>query len=241
MTLSVGSTPRAAAPTAVPGRGGFTSRLRRQAAAAWQELARGRAIDAAVSAELALERGERVLAVDKGLDGECALVATDRALYHRFDRGGSPAGAWSRLGWEEIARVGWDADAGRLIITGAVPAGAVPPRTVVPLRQRGTVPELVMERVTHTRLGQWQLLAGGTRRAVIEARRRPGTGELLWSVTCAGDGHGHADPDIRARAERAIARLSAELGALPQSGTGLSAVHAAIGRPRSGDTAAAAG
>ena len=126
-----------------------------------------------------------------------------------------------------------------MIITGPADAGS--PRTVVPLRQRGAVPELVMERVTNTRLGQWQLLAGGTRRALIEARRRPVTGEVLWSVTPAGDGHGPADPDIRARAERAIARLSAELGALPQPGTGLSAVHGAIGRPRSGDTAAEAG
>jgi hypothetical protein len=111
----------------------------------------------------------------------------------------------------------------------AGPAGApVPPRVVVPLRQRGTVPELAAERVAHTRLGQWQLHVAGRRRAVIEARRRPVTGELLWSVTLvAGErrdrergGLELGDLDIAVHAKRAIARLSAEFGALPRPGTG---------------------
>lgn len=196
--------------------------MRRSVKAAWEELAPGRALPAAVRAELALEGGERVQAADMGPDGEWTLVATDRALYHRPCRG-TQADGWSRLGWEEVAEVGWDAVAGQLIVirvagpAGAAPAAgphAPPARVVVPLRRRGSVPELAVERVTHTRLGRWQLVVGGTRRAVIEARRRPATGELVWSVTL--DGNGSGDLEVRARADRAIARLSAEFGAPPE-------------------------
>jgi hypothetical protein len=204
--------------------------MRLSVKAAWEELAPGRMLPAAVRAELALEGGERVQAADMSPDGDWALVATDRALYLRPGRE-AQAGGWSRLGWEEVAEVGWDAVAGQLIVIGvAGPADAGPARVVVPLRRRGSVPELALERVTHTRLGRWQLRVDGTRRAVIEARRRPGTGELVWSVTCDGHsagygdsvGHGHArgDQDLLARADRAIARLSMEFGALPQPGTG---------------------
>jgi hypothetical protein len=232
------------------------SGLRRRGAAAWEELAPGRVLPAAVRAELALAGGERVQAADMSPDGDWALVATDRALYYRPGRE-TQADGWSRLGWEEVAEVGWDAAAGQLIVigvaglagagpgagpgaqagtaSGATPGAeagtapgagprARPARVLVPLRRRGSVPELALERVTHTRLGRWQLRAGGGRRAVIEARRRPGTGELVWSVTCdghgAGLGDGPVDQALRARADRAIARLSAEFGALPQPGTG---------------------
>lgn len=89
------------------------------------------------------------------------------------------------------------------------------------LRRRGSVPELAQERVTHTKLGQWHLLIGGTGRAVIEARRRPGTGELLWFVIPGASGHGpcdmDGDTDIGAHAQPAIARLCAEFGARPGS------------------------
>lgn len=207
--------------------------MRLSVKAAWEELAPGRVLPAAVRAELALEGGERVQAADMSPDGEWAVVATDRALYLRPGRG-AQADGWSRLGWEEVAEVGWDAAAGQLIVTGlAGLAGAGPrarpARVVVPLRRRGSIPELALERVTHTRLGRWQLRVDGARRAVLEARRRPGAGELVWSVTCDGHGvgfrDGPVDQALRARADRAIARLSAEFGALPQPGTGPSLFH----------------
>ena len=129
---------------------------------------------AVAAAELVFERGERVLSVGHGPEGGCALVATDRALYCRAGGDG-----WSRLGWEEIARVEWDAAAGRLVVIGLT---GVPFRTVVPLQRRGTVPELVAERVAHSRLGRWDLLVAGARRVPVEARRRPATEEVLWVV-----------------------------------------------------------
>jgi hypothetical protein len=227
MTVSAGTRPRAAGAAAVP----FTSWLRPRFKATWQNLTCDRGVDAAIEAKLEFERGERVLAADRDSGGQYAVVATDRALYHRADCFGAGADGWARLGWEQIARVGWAAAAGQLILTGAASVGAAPARIVVPLRQRGMIPELAMERVTHTRLGRWHLVVGGTSRAVIEARRRPATGELLWWVTYGGNGLDPAGPDVRARAEQAVARLRAEFGALPQPG--LSSFHSAIGRPRS--------
>jgi hypothetical protein len=242
MTLSARSRPFDA--TAVLGRARirFASRLRRWVAARWREAARGRALPAAVSAEFAFERGERVLSVSRDRDGECALVATDRALYHRVlphrvlphrvlpHR--ADADGWSRLGWEQIARVGWDAAAGQLVIIGLADvaglAGAAPPRTTVPLRGRGTVPELAQERVTHTKLGQWHLLVAGTHRVLVEVRRRPVTGELLWFVTSGANGSGSSNPDIGAHVERAVARLLTDFGVTPQSGTGLSLSQAPV-------------
>lgn len=101
--------------------------LRRRGAAAWEELAPGRVLPAAVRAELALEGGERVQAADMSLDGEWAVVATDRALYLRPGRG-AQADGWSRLGWEEVAEVGWDAAAGQLIVTGLAGLAGAGPR-----------------------------------------------------------------------------------------------------------------
>ncbi len=231
MTLSARSRPFDATVVLGRARFRFASRLRRWVAARWRESARGRALPAAVSAELAFERGERVLSVSRDRDGERALVATDRALYHRVlphrvDADGWSRLGWSRLGWEQIARGGGDAAAGQLVIIGlagvAGLAGAAPPRTAVPLHRRGTVPELAQERVTHTKLGQWHLLVAGTHRVLVEVRRRPVTGELLWFVTSGANGSGSSNPDIGAHVERAIARLCTDFGITPQSGTGLS-------------------
>jgi hypothetical protein len=230
MTLSVRSQPRAPDVAALPSRAPsralpsrapsrapsrFPARLRRRVAATCRQVARSRVLPAAVCAELAFERGERVLSVSQDRDGECTLVATDRALYHRVVPDGSDADGWSRLGWEQIARIGWDAVNCQLVVIGL--AGAAPARTLVPLRNRGSVPELAQERVTHTKLGQWQLQIAGTGRVLIEARRQPVTGELLWFVIPDATGDGSGDIDVQAHVERAIARLCAEFGVLPSS------------------------
>ncbi len=223
MTLSARSRPQALAATAIPGRVRFrfASWLRGWVAARWRGLVRGRVLPAAVSARL--ERGERVLSVAEAPDGGCALVASDRALYHRGLPHRTGTDGWSRLGWEEVDRIDWDAAAGQLAITGLT--GVAPPRTAIPMRQRGTVPELIQERVTHTRLGRWRLLVAGAHHVLVEARRRPVTGEVLWFVLS-----GPGDLDTGARVERAITRLCAELGVMPQSGTSLS-LSQALGEP----------
>lgn len=225
MALSARSRPQALDATAVTGRAQFrfASRLRGWVMASWRELAPGRALPAAISMELAFERGERVLAVGRDPAGGYALIATDRALHHQ-DLAGD---GWSRLGWEQMARVGWDAAGGQLVIVGM--SGIAPPRTVIPLRDRRTVPELVQEQITHTRLGRWYVPIAGTHRVLIEARLRPGTGEPLWFVAADADGHDHDSGDVGRQVERAIARLCADLGLTHLPG----AVRSPDGRPES--------
>ncbi len=156
---------------------------------------------AAGCAGLAVERGERVLSACGGRDGGYALVATDRALYRR-----TGPGCWSRLGWERVRRVDWDGedgDAGRFVITAA--CGTGPARVVVPARERGVLPELAAERITHACLGRWPVPLGDGRHVLVEARRPPGTAKLLWVIL---DGE-------RGRAvEPAIARMAAEFGVI---------------------------
>jgi hypothetical protein len=170
----------------------------------WQRAVRSRAVPAELRAQLALCRGELVLAVGYGHDGNCALIATDRALHHRTGRG-----AWSRLGWELMTGLAWDAAGGRLFITAM--AGTAPLPAPVPLRDCGPLLELAEERITHTRLGCWTVLLDGQRRVLAEARRRPVTGELLWIVS-PRDGIDLSDRHARRQIGIAVTRLRDELG-----------------------------
>jgi hypothetical protein len=159
-----------------------------------------------------LQRGERVLSVRRDPDGDYALVASDRALYHADEGDG-----WSRLGWEQITVVSWDAAADELLIRGL--DGLAPARTAVPLRDRGTLPELAQERTTHTRLGRWNLKLPGNHSVLVEVRRRPSTGELVWAVISASDGLDRDGADVTANIARAVARLGQHLGVYdPPSG-----------------------
>jgi hypothetical protein len=182
----------------------LVSQLREWLAAAGRRLLGARALPADLRTQLAFQRGELVLSVRHDPGGECTLVASERALYHRNEGHG-----WSRLGWEQVARVSWDAAAGHLLISGL--DGLAPSRTAVPLGDRGTLPELAQERITHTRLGRWQLRLPGNRSAVVEARRRPVTGELVWAVISASDGLDRAGADA-ADIARAVTRLGEHLG-----------------------------
>jgi hypothetical protein len=193
-------------------------------AARWRHLARRRSLLAAGCAGLEVERGERVLSACRGRDGGYALVATDRALYRRAE-----PGCWSRLGWERVTRVAWDGAAGepdgpgRFVISAAA-SGAGPGQFVVPARERGAMPELAAERMTHAFLGRWSVPLSDGQHVLVEVRRPPGTGRLLWVILPNGTGPGHGDGRERGReVELAIARLAAEFGV--------------IYRPRSGDTA----
>jgi hypothetical protein len=123
---------------------------------------------------LGLARGERVLESRRGADGERAVVATDRGIYLRRHGDG-----WIRLGWEHIVRVSWDEPAGGLVVAGRTG------RSAIPVRGPGTLLELARDRVIHTRLGRWRVLSDG-RTVVVEARRRVGTGQVLWFADSPG-------------------------------------------------------
>jgi hypothetical protein len=188
----------------------FNARLTGQLWAWWLGRARGRALSAQLSAQLAFARGERTLMVGRDLDGECTLVATDQALHHR-----AGSDAWSRLGWEQITRVGWEASPGHLVVTGVT--GAAPSPMIVPLRRRGTWSELAQERITHTRLVRQHVMLARNRHVVIEVRRCPATGELRWALV-SGRQLDPGDQDLRNEIERAATRLCADLGLTIPSG-----------------------
>lgn len=162
---------------------------------AWRRLASLRARRRDLRAGLGLVPRERLLDAVPGADGGYALAATDRALYHR-----THDGAWTRLGWEVITAVTWAS--GHARVTGLWGNAAVPVRG--PL---GGLPEIAAERITHTLLGSWRVSVGTSRPVHVEARRQPGTGEVLWFV----------DPGIsRSDAARVIARLGAQAGLPPR-------------------------
>jgi hypothetical protein len=61
-------------------------------------------------------------------------------------------------------------------------------------------------RIRHSRLGRWSVpLEGGP--VHIEARRKPGSEELLWHITPNGRGLDLEDHDLRTKIEEAIAGL----------------------------------
>lgn len=177
----------------------------------WRDLAGGRALSTDLRARLALDKGERILTAAHDPAGACALVATERALYHRDDRN-----HWRRQGWERVSAVDWDAAGRRLVFTGLTDLGLGPQRGDLALRDRGCLVELAGERITHTRLGRWPLMLPGGEPAVVEARRRPVTGELLWLVHVDGICWDIRDHGVHAGITRAINRLGADLGLPPQ-------------------------
>lgn len=201
-------------------------------AARWRDLAADRSLPADLRTRLALAKGERVLSVDRDPAGACVLVATERALYRRDD-----GNAWRRQGWERVSAVDWDDVGRRLVFTGLTDIGLGPQRSVLALRDRGCLVELASERITHTWLGRWPLMLPGGEPAVVEARRRPVTGELLWLVHLDGICWDIRDHAVHASITRAIARLGTDLGIPVQVAAASSApdggmpAHQTPGRP----------
>lgn len=220
MTLSVRSRPqRPGALTTVLSRS--SARPRPRLATWWRGIVSRRGQTAALRAQLGFEPRERLLGLSAGPAGGYAVAASDRALYQCGNGEG-----WSRRGWEQIEEVGWEPAGGRLIITSI--DGGAHTRAVVPLRERGHLPEIALERITHTRLGSWRIALPGGRSVAVAARRRPVSDEVLWFVLPARDSLGPNGSDQRVLVERAIGRLAAELGLarLPAGDLGV------IGLPR---------
>jgi len=132
-----------------------------------RRAARAHAIPAPSGPPLA--RGERVLLTTDG------VVATDRACYHAAppDSGAE----WARLGWEQIVRA--DPYEHGLVLTAWAPG--LPPRTVLTVHRAGRLLALARERVAATTLITTRVFVDGEP-ARVTARRRPGTGEILWLV-----------------------------------------------------------
>jgi hypothetical protein len=141
---------------------------------------------------LALEKGERVLAVGG------RTVATDTALH--FPGGGG----FTRLPWERVEQAAWKD--GLLVVR---EVGGV--RHAVRLADPGAVPETVRERVTATVVVSTHVkLPGG---GVRIAARRPakGSGELRWTFVF-DTGLDPADPGLLAEAEQALEEIRRQTG-----------------------------
>lgn len=117
-------------------------------------LTRSRKTRAEVLRHIRTGQGEQVLRMVCD-DAQSWVVATDRALYHQSDR--EP---WPRIGWEQVLRVGWDADRCVLALTVTTARGLR--RTTLRIDDRYTMVDLVRERVASTillsvpvPLGEW--------------------------------------------------------------------------------------
>jgi hypothetical protein len=145
---------------------------------------------------------ERVLAWAPS--GGSAVVATESALLLP-DGAGPPVVAWDlvlRAQWEE----------GVLAVTVQERAGGRPEVLRVPVE--GPVDSLagvVRERVNASIAVQRHVMLAGDRGARVIARRVPGQTELRWTVVF-DSGLDPRDPELRSRADSALAELRSALG-----------------------------
>lgn len=159
----------------------------------------GSGLPPGVRAKLALDGGERVIAHAGGGGGDY-VVATDRALH-------LPDG--SRVGWESVEHAEWKA--GVLHVRETVALGERPREHHVRLADPGRLPETVRERITSTiAISQYEQLEKGHGVRIV-ARRRPATGETVWTVIFDAGLDPH-DPALRARAEQVLTRVRHQTG-----------------------------
>lgn len=156
----------------------------------------------AAGVAFAAERGERIFAV--GLDhAGHEVVETSHALYRQTTDGTQSAPSpdesvpsdgvarWERWGWETVHRADWSAARQELTLSGPTLAPAV-------LRLPGgeRLAALAAERVAAGRLLDTPVALADGRVVRVNARRRPGLAEPLWTVTLPG-GSGNVAPDQR--------------------------------------------
>jgi len=146
-----------------------------------------------------LAPGERVLAVEGDGDGG-SVVATTMAIYHQAN--GSP---WNRLGWEETGRVSWDARRDRLDLTDL----AISRRLTLSLPR--VMVALIRERVAATWLVSRKVAVADGVTALVMARRRPRSSELVWVVALASEADAD-EPAVRAGVLAAIHHMRADIG-----------------------------
>jgi hypothetical protein len=148
-----------------------------------------------------LAPGERVLA--RLLDTTASpVVVTTAALYR--DAGDH---SWRRLGWAEVARVGWDRRRGVLRLD-ALNGDAACQVTLDPVACPPLV-ALARERFGATLLTSALLSLPCGRTVALTARRAPGERDVTW-VAHLDDGAD--DPDLRRQLVDAIHHLRADLG-----------------------------
>jgi len=142
-----------------------------------------------------LARRERVLLRLRDTT-DAPVVATTVALHHRC----SPTG-WRRLDWADTGRVRFDAVTGQLTVTALV-AGE-PHELNLPDPGGARLAAVIRERVAATVLASSRVPLDNGTTALVTARRRPDTAEVLW-VVLLPDGVDPTDPMIQSRTDDAI-------------------------------------
>ena len=158
-----------------------------------------------IRARLGIPAGERIIAWGSGVTSRGAeavyAVATDRALY--LDAGGE------RLPWDRINRAQWDEPMLDLVVIGVE---GQPDRLVrVPLGVGSSLPAAVHAQVTESVVVSERLQLGDGVAALAVARRSSDEGTIWWSIVF-DSGHDPKDPELRARADQALAELRDALG-----------------------------
>lgn len=154
-------------------------------------------VPADVRGSAPLEPGERILTFAHNLDGGL-VVATERALRHQT------TGGWSRLGWEQVARITWDDDRRTLAVTDAASGRAA--EIGLHAADGSRMADLARERVGSTVLLTRLVPLTGHSPVRVTARRHPGTERILWQVSL-GNGSHDRRPELRSEVAAAIADL----------------------------------
>jgi len=172
-------------------------------AQAWREdREQHAAARAEARAHAPIRPGERLLAVTRGADGG-SLAATDWTLYHQAGQ------AWTRLGWDQVGRVGWDEQRHILVLTGLAPA--VPARTVLRRAKDWGLPAMAAERVSLATLIDQRISLNGNAGARAIARRLSGQPPIIWLIIL-DHRLDPANPEVRAVLESALTELRAVTG-----------------------------
>jgi len=198
-------------------------------------------IPASARAALALEPGERVLAVatasaDAGGTGDIGGGAVDPGGGAVHPGGGAvdPGGGTRDSGGGAVphviatdralhvpaaggglARIGYESIAKVSWDGDPATLTVVLPepdgRLDLRLAEPGYLPETVRERVQSTIVYSQHVPLDGRRGVLVSARRAPGTGQTRWVVVFDA-GLDRTDPGLRERAERVVAELRAQTG-----------------------------
>lgn len=147
--------------------------------------------------------GDRVLAWCPS--GTSSLVATEHALLlPEVD------GVATRIPWDLVLRAAWQEREVEVTAQDAPGGRPVVHHIAVP-EDPGALPEVVRERVNASIVVQHHVELVGERGARIIARRDPGSTELRWSVVF-DSGLDPRDPQLRSKADAALAALRSSLG-----------------------------
>jgi len=163
-------------------------------------------IDSAVRDSMGIDAGERIIAWGIGTWSPTEpsyVVATDEALYDQ--RG--PA----RYPWADVIKGTWQEPQFVLTLDSGPGAGAI--KVAVRVDDPRDLPAAVRDRVTDTVVVSEYVDLGDEAGAQLVARRDPGAGleGIRWSIVF-DSGLDPGDPDLRARADRALADLRGSLG-----------------------------